>query len=216
MCTVYSAYNIAPLVRIPSPDPYQAFQAIDGGAVAVIAPYVETKKQVQDLRGAVKLRPLKGKKLSNILNGNETLQGELMNYLTEYNANNLLFVTIESVPAIQNLDAILSVPGLDGIVVGPHDLSCSLGIPEQYEHPKFSEALQTIADKTCSNHLIAGIHFMGCGSISLAIDWIKLGYNMHIQHADIFYVAQGLRKDLQGIREMLGDTGAAQADSIIV
>ena len=95
-------------------------------------------------------------------------------------------------------------------------MSCSLGIPEQYEHPKFFEALQTIADKTCSNHLIAGIHFMGCGSISLAIDWIKLGYNMHIQHADIFYVAQGLRKDLQGIREMLGDTGAAQTDSIIV
>ncbi len=205
MCRVYAACNMAPLVRIPSADPCQAARAIDSGAAGVVVPYVETAKQVRDVIGAVKLRPVKGKKLDDMLSGTELPQAELRDYLRNYNANNLLLVNIESWPAIENLDAILSTPALDGILVGPHDLSCSLGIPEQYEHRKFTEALRTIADSATSKGLICGIHFMGCGPTSLAIDWIKLGYNLLIQHADVLYVAQGLSKDLKMIRRALGD-----------
>ena len=205
MCRVYAACNMAPLVRIPSADPCQAGIAIDSGAAGVVVPYVETDKQVRDIIGAVKLRPVKGKKLDDMLSGTELPHAELKDYLRNYNANNFVLVNIESWPAIENLDTILSTPELDGIVVGPHDLSCSLGIPEQYEHRKFTEALRTIADSATSKALICGIHFMGCGPTSLAIDWIKLGYNLLIQHADVFYVAQGLSKDLQMIRRALGD-----------
>jgi 4-hydroxy-2-oxoheptanedioate aldolase len=98
------------------------------------------------------------------------------------------------------LDAILSIPELDGILVGPHDLSCSLEVPQRYGHRKFTEALRTIADSAASKGLICGIHFMGCGPTSRAIDWVRLGYNLVIQHADVIYVAQGLSKDLDTIR----------------
>lgn len=205
MCRVYAACNMAPLVRIPSADPWEAGRAIDSGAAGVVVPYVETDKQVRDVVRAVKLRPLKGKKLDNILDGTELPQAELKDCLRNYNADNLLLANIESCPAIENLDAILSTTGLDGIVVGPHDLSFSLGMPDQYEHRKFTEALRTIADSANSKGLICGIHFMGCGPTSLAINWIKLGYNLLIQHADFLYVAQGLSKDLQMIQRALGD-----------
>ncbi|MEZ6128704.1 MAG: aldolase/citrate lyase family protein [Planctomycetaceae bacterium] len=69
MCQTYAAIGLPPLVRIPSPDPYAATMVLDGGAAGVIAPYVETVEEVETLRGAVKLRPLKRAKLMELLNG---------------------------------------------------------------------------------------------------------------------------------------------------
>ena len=65
MCNAYRALGIAPIVRIPSPDPYYASMVMDGGANDIIAPYVETVEQVKALSGAVKLRPIKGMRLQN-------------------------------------------------------------------------------------------------------------------------------------------------------
>src|SRR5258707_5272328 len=62
MCHTYAALGLPPIVRIPSPDPYEATKILDGGAVGIVAPYVEAADQVRALRGAVKLRPLKGAK----------------------------------------------------------------------------------------------------------------------------------------------------------
>jgi hypothetical protein len=62
---------------------------------------------------------------------------ELESYLNRSTGERLLIVNIESVPAIQALDEILAVPGLDAVLIGPHDLSCSLGVPERYDHPEF-------------------------------------------------------------------------------
>ena len=69
LCQVYSAHNLAPVVRIPSPDPYLAQMVLDGGAAGIIAPYVETVEQVRALGGAVKYGPLKGDKLKAFLDG---------------------------------------------------------------------------------------------------------------------------------------------------
>ena len=63
MCQTYARMGLAPIVRIPSPDPFEATKMLDGGAAGIIAPYVETAAQAQALRGAVKLRPIKGRRL---------------------------------------------------------------------------------------------------------------------------------------------------------
>ena len=76
MCRTYSAMGIPPLVRITDPDPDRATVALDDGAVAIVAPYIETPEQVQALRGATKFRPPKGKKLDRCLKG-EKLDEEL-------------------------------------------------------------------------------------------------------------------------------------------
>ncbi len=217
MCTAYRALNLAPIVRIPSPDPYAASQALDSSAAGVVTPYVETVEHVQALRGAVKYKPLKGKKLDRILESNETLQGDLKDYIDKQNQERLMLVNIESVPAIENLDALLDVPDLDGIVVGPHDLSCSLGRPEQYEHPDFTEALRITFNKSRERGLITGVHFMCCGPVALALEWIRMGVNLIIQHADVVYAAQGVAADVKAMRKALGDTSqTAEGGSIVV
>ena len=132
----------------------------DGGASGVIAPYVESATQVQQLRGAVKKRPLKGKKLEETLAG-KPLQPSLDEYVSQSAENRLLIVNIESVPAMDALESILKVPDLDGVLIGPHDLTCSLAIPEQYDHPIFLDACESIFKMARKHGVGAGIHFWG-------------------------------------------------------
>ena len=77
MCRAYKAAGINTIVRILKPDPFLATQALDSGAGAILAPYVEDTEEVLELVGAVKYRPLKGKKLKNILQGKEKPGEEL-------------------------------------------------------------------------------------------------------------------------------------------
>ncbi len=147
MCHAFRGLGIAPIVRIPKPDPFEACRVLDMGARGIVAAYVETPEQVQQLRGAVKLRPLKGQKLEHVLSGRAQLDPEMMPYVQTYNQNNVLLVNIESVPALDALDEILAVPDLDGVLLGPHDLSCSLGVPEQYDHPLFEKAVEKLITK---------------------------------------------------------------------
>lgn len=201
MCQTYAAIGLPPLVRIPAPDPYAATMVLDGGAAGVIAPYVETVEQVQQLRGAVKLRPIKGRRLQQMLGGVKP-EPELQSYIEAGAANRLLIVNIESASAIEALDDILAVPGLDAVLIGPHDLSCSLGIPEQWDHPRFLEACDTIFRKARAAGLGAGIHFWG--SVEQQTRFLKLGANMLIHSADISLFQKHLRLELDAIRESSG------------
>jgi 2-keto-3-deoxy-L-rhamnonate aldolase RhmA len=81
MCVAYRALGLPPLVRIPSPNPYEACQVLDGGAAGVLAPYIEHPEQVQRLVGATKLRPLKGERLEEALGERSCLGSELSEYL---------------------------------------------------------------------------------------------------------------------------------------
>ena len=203
MCLAYSALGLPPLVRIPSPDPYEACQVLDGGAAGVLAPYIEQPEQVSKLVGATKMRPLKGERLDEALKNRECLGPELSDYLGNRNANNFLLINIESVPAIHRLDQILAVPGLDGVIVGPHDLSVSLGVPEQYEDPQVDRALEEIVSKVCAKGLGIGIHFpLHPG---LQIKWAKRGLNIILHSSDLFLFQRGLTNDIATIRQSLGD-----------
>ena len=218
MCQAYAALNLAPIVRIPEPDPYLACMALDGGAHGIIAPYVDSPAQVQALRGAVKFRPLKGRRLANALEGKEKLEPELDAYLAQWNTGRVMIVNIESVPALEALDDILAVPGLDAVLIGPHDLSLNLGIPEQYHHPAFNEAIGTIIRKARARHIGVGIHFSN--GIEKEIGWAKEGANLITHSSDFFLVRDALTADLKRFRDELGDrlrpaAGAAQDSAAI-
>ena len=199
MCYAYGASGMAPIVRIPSPDPYLAAAVLDGGACGVLAPYIETVDQVKALAGAVKYKPVKGKKLADKLDGKADFEPGLAAYIAYANREAVLLINIESVAAVEVLDELLGVPGLDGVVIGPHDLSCSLGIPEQYDHPLFEEAVRDILRRCRRRELGAGIHFMG-GADKL-ISWAReAGLNLIIHSADLNLFTETLQKDLDRIK----------------
>jgi 4-hydroxy-2-oxoheptanedioate aldolase len=211
MCQAYRAVGLTPIIRVPKPDPFQACVALDGGAGGIIFPYVETAEQAQTLRGAVKLRPLKGRKLADVLSGKVQLSREESDYLTRWNQGNLMICNIESSAAIEALDDILAVPGLDAVLVGPHDLSVNLGIPEQFDHPRFEEAVQTIIRKARARHVGAGVHFWF--DVERQAKWIRDGATFIIQNNDITAFQNTLAADMRRLREVAGQAPPAAPEA---
>lgn len=211
MCRTYSAMNIVPLVRIPSPDPYQATAALDDGAAGVIAPYVETVEEVWKLVGATKYRPLKGERLKRIMAGKETLSSEMADYIKEFNKNNVLVVNIESRTAIKNLQDLLAIPGLDGVLVGPHDMTSSYEIPEYYSNKEFITQIDNLIVDARAAGKGVGYHkgYAGPG-IEQEILWGKRGMNMILHEADIIAFSYNMTKDLNTIKAALGGTSEKQ------
>lgn len=201
MCVAYKGCGLPPLVRIPCPDPHEARKTLDGGASGILAPYVESPEQVRELVGATKLRPLKGERLKTALLEPESLESELTDYLSDWNKGNFLMINIESVPAVERLDSILAVTGLDGVIIGPHDLSLSLGLPEQYRDPRFESVVEQIISKVRGRGLSVGIHLSE--EAELQIKWAKAGANIIMHSSDIALFRRRLKEDISVIRRSL-------------
>ena len=203
MCHTFRFAGLPPIVRIPSPDPFAACQVLDGGACGVVAPYIETAAEVRALAGAVKGRPLKGAKMAGALSGGTPFEPTLMKYVENHNRPNSLIANIESVAAIEALDEILAVKGLDGVLIGPHDLSCSLGLPEQYDAPEFEAAALTIFRKARAAGVGAGIHTWF--PLAREIAWCEAGANLIIHSSDIIATREGLSAEINSLRHRMGD-----------
>jgi len=214
MCHAYAGKGIVPVVRIPSPDPYQACMTLDAGAKGIVAPYIETVSEVQQLRGAIKHRPIKGKKLSDYLDGKKALEPELMEYLEKGNEDHIFIINVESQEAIDNLDEILKVPGLDAVLIGPHDLSCNLGVPEQYDHPTFKSAVEDIITRARKAGIGAGIHVFYNDSVKHELEWASKGANLILHSGDINRFAQSMHDDILKLRNAAGNKEGKSSVSV--
>jgi len=213
LCRHYRALGMAPIVRIATADPVLACQAVDAGAQGVVAPYLETVEAVEALVYALKYRPLKGAVLEQYRTQPETLSDVLKSYLEGYNSGNIAIANIESVPALDNLNALLDVKGLDAVFIGPHDLSVSMGLPEEYDHPDFEKAVTYIIKSCRSRGLSVGIHFSL--EADRQIKWGQVGANMIVHSFDAALFAQRLASDMKSIREGLGDQRDTQESGTV-
>ena len=147
-----------PLVRLAWNDPIQAKAVLDSGAAGVLVPMVNTKADAELAVSMTKYPPLGSRGV-----GLARAQGYGNNfdaYVTNANADTLLLVQIEHREAVENIEQILSVTGIDGVFIGPYDLSLSLGIPGSLNHPDILAAKQKVLSATLAHRLIAGMHFV--------------------------------------------------------
>jgi 2-keto-3-deoxy-L-rhamnonate aldolase RhmA len=200
---------IVPIVRIPYPNGYQARMAIDAGAHGILAPYVEEPAEAREVITAARLRPLKGKLLDRARDAGAFVSDEVQRYLEgSFNQNSVVIIGIESTPAIENLEQILDVPGIDAIFIGPHDLTISLGIPEQYDHPRFQEAVRHIIQTSQARGIPAGGHWQ---EVEQVRQWQGEGSRFILYSSDGRALSEGYRRDLAVIK---GSAGAAMRHDI--
>lgn len=214
MCQTYASFGIPPLVRVPKADAVLVRAVMDAGAEGVVASYCETVEQLKELRRAVKLKPLQGELLELAMEDYEKFKKEnpkTAAMLEERNGNKALVLNIESRAAIRDLDKLLAVPGVDSVLIGPHDLSCSLGVPEDFASEVFQEAIHTIFKKARAAGVGAGIH-QGMPPTTpgmtpeYAAKWIgEYGCNVYVHGADVNLFGTQLKRDLASIRAATGD-----------
>lgn len=214
LCECCNALGIAPIVRIPFCCAYEAFAAIEDGAAGIVSPYLETVEEINTLIGAVKYRPLKGERLQKVLSGEEALTQKEKDYLDSYNNGTLLLLNIESRLAVDNLDELVSKPEVDGVFIGPHDLSINIGIPEEYDNPEFEAYIEKII-KVCNKHKKGiGNHFSG--DIEKQIQWAKKGMNIVIWSSDISVFVKTTAESFNYVKTELGEITQVKASDVTI
>ncbi|HJO83811.1 MAG TPA: aldolase/citrate lyase family protein, partial [SAR202 cluster bacterium] len=143
---------------------------------------------------------------------------ETRTYLENRNRNNICIIGIESVPAIENLDNILSVDGIDAVFVGPNDLSISLGVPDQYDHPDYEAALREVI-RICKAHNVPNLFHHQ--TVELSTRWLREGVRWVLYSSDSRQMHNGVREDFGRIKavgaELEGDAAAeiGESDEVI-
>lgn len=199
-CQYFNKAGIAPIVRIPFPDKNYANMYVDGGACGIIVPYVENPQQIQDLIGSLRFRPLKGEKLQRVMADGDVLGTKEKEYLENFNEHVSILINIESVAGMENLPQILETCKIDGIVIGPHDLSVSLGIPEQYFHEAFRKAVSQIVKTAKAYQIGVGIHYSY--SLKQELSWLEEGMNVIIHSSDMMLFCEKLQDDLHVLKSV--------------
>lgn len=218
MCQVYALNGITPMVRIPYPCPRLAAQALDGGAQGIVVPYVETVEEVKAVVGAVKYRPIKGEILDGYLDGSAPPSDKMRAFFDRFNKHSYLIIGIESVPAINRLEDLVSIAGVDGVFLGPHDITCSMGIPEEYTNPKFIDTVCDVIRRCRKAGVGVGIQTDLAAPQNKAFLDAGMSFMFHI--ADVIKMREMMNKELAALRAEYGDTysiaGARNAPALCI
>lgn len=200
--------GVTPLVRLSANDPVQIKRVMDAGAYGIIVPMVNSGKDAEQAVTAVKYPPLGDRGV-----GLARAQGYGVRF-QEYKAwlerESIVIVQVEHIKAVENLDDILKVEGVDGFIVGPYDLSGSLGVPGEFEHPAMVEALQAIRRAASGWKAVAGYHVVQ-PKPDLVIQKIQEGYRFVAYSLDILFLGEMSRGGLKAIRKALPSGGRLSA-----
>jgi 4-hydroxy-2-oxoheptanedioate aldolase len=193
-----------PLARVPWNEPGVIMKLLDAGAFGIICPMINTRAECEAFVGACRYAPAGYRSVGPTralwLHGGD--------YVKAANDTVLTFAMIETRKAMENLDDILSTPGLDAVYVGPADLGLSLGGEPRGDQtdPKIVDAIQTIL-KACKKHKVyAGIH---CGSPEYARKAIGWGFQFTTILSDNALLVNAAKAAVSAMRE--GNVTGAQS-----
>jgi 4-hydroxy-2-oxoheptanedioate aldolase len=198
-----AATGAAPVVRVPWNDPAIIMKCLDAGAYGVICPLVNSEEEAKRFVGACRYPPMGYRSMGPI---RATVHAG-SDYVSKANETIVRLAMIETADGLRNVDAIASVDGLDGIYIGPADLSLALGLPGQLD-PKAPEALAAIekvlaacrrAGKRC------GIH---TGSTTFATAMVEKGFDLVTVQSDARMLTDAAK---QTVEKMRGSAPAAKS-----
>jgi len=180
ICRDAVSAGISPLVRVADLQYSLIARALDIGADGIVLPRVESPELLERTVSWTKYPPvgIRGYGLTPLHLNHEAVT--IAQAIEHMNANTMLVLQIETRRAVEAREELLSVPGIDAVMMGPVDLSISLGVPGDFQHPKMVEAMESVRD-ACLRHGVApgtqtrtpelarfwkerGMKFLGCGT----------------------------------------------------
>lgn len=186
--------DITPIVRVMDNNPSLITKVLDAGASGVLIPRVNTVAEAEAAVKAAKYCPQGQRGLAGIVRAAHYGFTPLKEYITAQNGSSMVIVQIEDVAALDNVEDILAVEGVDGIFIGPADLSQSMGIPGQFDNLDFKTTVSQIISKGKKAAKVIGIFAIGAEDASY---WRGLGANMVAIGSDTMLFAQAIRSTLK-------------------
>ncbi|OBH78594.1 aldolase [Mycobacterium mantenii] len=198
LCVSALGAGISGLVRVPSHDPSVIARVLDGGAVGVIVPHVDSKEEAERVVQAARFPPIGNRSISgpNAVSG-YTPRGapQLAEFLER---RTVVAVMIETPEAVEASASIASVGGIDMILIGPSDLTAEMGIHGQYENEHFHGAVESVA-AACRSHGVA-LGIAGIKSLDLLNRFVGLGLRFVSAGTDIGMMTEAATLRAQALR----------------
>jgi 4-hydroxy-2-oxoheptanedioate aldolase len=204
MLQAISTTAVIPIVRVPWNDPAVIMKTLDAGSYGVICPMINTPEDAESLVRACKYPPRGYRSFGPIRakyygGGSTHGGGDYHNFADE---ETLVIPQIETREAIRNLDAILEVPGIGAIYIGPSDLSMALGKEPRkgQSDPEVVEAIELILQTARRHGIPAGIH---TNSTKVAIEMIKRGFQLTSLQSDDRFLMSRAKEEVDAVRSSL-------------
>ncbi|CAM4331858.1 4-hydroxy-2-oxovalerate aldolase [Comamonas aquatilis] len=180
-----------PIVRLPTADPVLVKQYLELGVQTLLLPMIDTPEQAASMASAMRYRPMGNRGIGCGL-ARSSRWNRFSSYLQEANAQVCLLVQVETVEALNNIDEIAATPGVDGVFIGPADLSASMGFLGQPGHPEVVAAIQKAVARIAAAGKPSGIL---ATQEAQAHQWLEAGVSFAAVGVDISLLsmaAQGL------------------------
>ncbi len=198
LCASALGAGISGLVRVPSHDPSAIARVLDGGAVGVIVPHVNSSHEAKAVVDAARFPPLGHRSISgpNAVSGyGRRSATELTDVLEE---RTVVAVMIETPEAVAECDAIAAVDGVDIMLIGPSDLTAEMGIHGQYENAHFHHAVESVA-AACRTHGVA-LGMAGIKSLDLLERFVDRGLRFISAGTDVGMMTEAATTRARALR----------------
>ena len=211
MLQTMRASGTVPLARVPWLEPGAIMKALDAGAYGIICPMVNNGEEAAELVRHMRYPP-KGVRSFGPTRANFAAGA---NYASEANDEIVCFAMVETAEAVKNLDEIAATPGVDGLYIGPADLTLGVtngALPPGFdrEEPEMIEVIQKIAKAAGNNGKIAALH---CGSPAYAYRALDWGFDMVTLMNDVRLLASAASDSVGQMRGLLGEAAKEPTDS---
>lgn len=197
------AHPVTPMVRVPWNEPGIIGKALDGGAMGVICPMINSKAEAEAFISYCKYPPMGARSNGPI---RAAMYGEATGYQVTANDQTLCIPMIETKQAIESIESILDVPGIAGIYVGPSDLGFSYGMKPilDREEPEILKIYDKLLVETGKRNIKAGIH---CGTATYAARAIGMGFRLVTIANDSGLMQMAAKTAVAQVRKEAGNVG---------
>ena len=185
-----------PFVRVPATQYHLLSRPLDVGAMGLMVPMVEDAAQAKVIVHSSKYHPIGGRGTGFGLSHDDFIGGDVGPKMERANRETFLIAQIETGKGVENADEIAAVEGIDCLWVGHFDLSQSLGIPGQFDHPRFLKAIDHVLDVCRARGKAPGIL---AGSVDVANAWIDRGFRAVAYGGDLWVYQQALTEGIGAI-----------------
>jgi 2-keto-3-deoxy-L-rhamnonate aldolase RhmA len=194
------AAEIVPIVRVPALQYHFIARVLDVGAMGVVVPLVANAEQARQAVSFARYPPEGRRGVASGVSHDDYRGGELLPKMHHANSEILMVIQIETAEAVDQVDEIAAVEGVDALWIGQFDLSTALGIPGQFDHPQFHQATRRVLAACQRAHKTA---VLGTLDVSALCHGPAQGYRMLVYLADVWIYQQALRQCFSAIRDTL-------------
>lgn len=194
------AADLVPMVRVPATEYHFLARVLDLGAMGLMVPMVESAEQARVIVQSTKYPPL-GRRGAAFGVAHDDYRGaDVAQTMRSADAETLLIAQIETVRGVENVEAIAAVEGIDVLWIGQSDLTNSLGIPWQFNHPRYTEAVGRVLEVGKRHGKPVGFLVM---DVDQAREALALGFRALAYGGDLWLYQKALRDGLGAVRNLL-------------